>query len=143
MLPDPRDSRLSPGRAANRSGGNDFLAQIRPLGRDFCRVKGARSQVHLCGTPRRSTSVQVNDYVNRGRAVLRVVLRGMVAGRLLARRWPRTNVPQIGVRRVWRPHCGKRSWRKCVQEPILTSYPRLTVMRTSICAGRADRKTSG
>jgi hypothetical protein len=32
MLPDPRDSRLSPGRAANRSGGTDFSAQIRPLG---------------------------------------------------------------------------------------------------------------
>lgn len=45
--------------------------------------------MHLCGTPRRSPSVQVNDYVNRGRAVLRVVLRGMVAGRLLARRWGR------------------------------------------------------
>jgi hypothetical protein len=31
-LPDPRDGRLSPDRAANRSGGTDFLAQIRPLG---------------------------------------------------------------------------------------------------------------
>jgi len=42
MLPDPRDSWLSPGRAANRSGGTDFLAQIRPLGRDFWRVKRVR-----------------------------------------------------------------------------------------------------
>jgi len=36
--------------------------------------------------------------LSRGRVGLRVALRGMVSGRLLARRWPRTNMTQIGVR---------------------------------------------
>ena len=30
--------------------------------------------------------------------MLRAALQGMVSGRLLARRWPRTNMTQIGVR---------------------------------------------
>jgi hypothetical protein len=38
--------------------------------------------------------------------MLRVALRGMVSGKLLARRWPRTNMTQIRVRRVRVPHRG-------------------------------------
>jgi hypothetical protein len=33
---------------------------------------------------------------NQGRVVLRVAMRGMVSGNLLARRWPRTNLTQVG-----------------------------------------------
>jgi hypothetical protein len=63
--------------------------------------------------------------------VLGVALRGMVSGRLLARRWPRNYMTQIGVRRSGYLIVASGPAGNCVQEPILTMNPALVSSESS------------
>jgi TrwC relaxase len=89
----------------------------------------------LCGLPRERSATPTHTHAaprlaphqprsavlpNRGHVVLRVAWRGMVSGRLLARRWPRTNMAQIAARRIRGLSLWQASCRNCVQAPIPT-----------------------
>jgi hypothetical protein len=90
---------------------------------DFCRVKGARApRVNSVGPTVTPHQPRSTTQPNRGRVVLRVALRDIVSGKSLARRWPRTmrtNMAQVGLRRIRTRHCGNRPCRTARRNPSL------------------------